>query len=336
MPASTVTHTTTTSSALSVKDVFLGVLDVTLPDLGFSRPLTQDDVLNQSSGLNLNQTQELSQELISTEEELNALDALLSLQDVRENIPTDNIGLDDNSLLMPIGGHPICEDVVPAEIRLGQVDVDGEIAKIISVEELDATQSCNEANKMTELIGIPPNVDEEPTSIPIMEQQSTSHDNTAPKTKSEERPVTKSNSKYGGARPKIPTSEAPQEKPVTKKGSRGAFKSQLFGLRKRSPKDRSYYCQVCGVSKRSMESLNSHHRDTIRKCAEYVARYLILQRLFLTICTVITLENSIVTNVTSTVTLQANWRHIRLFIMSSPRSNACTPNVGIGLNARGS
>ena len=45
-----------------------------------------------------------------------------------------------------------------------------------------------------------------------------------------------------------------------KKGSKGAFKSQLYGLRRKCPKDRAYKCQVCGTSKRSMEALNEHHR----------------------------------------------------------------------------
>ena len=46
---------------------------------------------------------------------------------------------------------------------------------------------------------------------------------------------------------------------LSKKATCGAFKSQLYGLRKRTPKDRVYKCQVCNVSKRSMESLNNHH-----------------------------------------------------------------------------
>ena len=45
-----------------------------------------------------------------------------------------------------------------------------------------------------------------------------------------------------------------------KKGSKGAFKSRLYGLRRKRPKDRAYKCQVCGTSKRSMEALNEHHR----------------------------------------------------------------------------
>ena len=61
-----------------------------------------------------------------------------------------------------------------------------------------------------------------------------------------------------GARPKTDTKQQ-SEHTTGKKGSRGAFKSQLYGLRRNHPKDRAYKCQVCGKSKCSMESLNEHH-----------------------------------------------------------------------------
>ena len=62
-----------------------------------------------------------------------------------------------------------------------------------------------------------------------------------------------------GARPK--TGSKQQMMSIAgKKGSKGAFKSQLYGLRRKRPKDRAYKCQVCGTLKRSMESLNKHHR----------------------------------------------------------------------------
>ena len=43
--------------------------------------------------------------------------------------------IEDNSLLVPIGGQAICEDVAPTESRLGQVEVDSEIARMIALEE---------------------------------------------------------------------------------------------------------------------------------------------------------------------------------------------------------
>ena len=42
--------------------------------------------------------------------------------------------------------------------------------------------------------------------------------------------------------------------------SRGAFKTQLHGLKRKVPADRSYRCQLCGAHERSQQSLNNHDR----------------------------------------------------------------------------
>ena len=73
------------------------------------------------------------------------------------------------------------------------------------------------------------------------------------------RPNVSAPSRNKGARPKTGTKQESEHTTGTK-GLRGAFKSQLYGLRRNHPKDRSYKCQVCGKSKHSMESLNEHHR----------------------------------------------------------------------------
>ena len=63
--------------------LFLGVPEVEdtllLPDLGQSREITQEDVLNQAQGVTL----ETSQDPVITEEDLDATDVLLSLQNVQ-------------------------------------------------------------------------------------------------------------------------------------------------------------------------------------------------------------------------------------------------------------
>ena len=41
--------------------------------------------------------------------------------------------------------------------------------------------------------------------------------------------------------------------------SRGEFKTQLHGLKRKAPADRSYRCQLCGAHERSQQSLNNHH-----------------------------------------------------------------------------
>ena len=65
----------------------------------------------------------------TTEEEFDAVDALLSLSTPRD-ITTDGV-LDENSSLMPVGGPTQYEDVNPIPIHLDQVTVDGAIAEIV-------------------------------------------------------------------------------------------------------------------------------------------------------------------------------------------------------------
>ena len=123
------TETSEANNSLGVKDALFGIPDVEnssiLPDLGQSREITTDDVLNQQV------------EPVSTEEELDAADALLSLSNVRDNFSFGLDDAEDNSLLMPIGGSSTIEDVAPQPLRLGQVEVDGEIAKMLTSTEQD-------------------------------------------------------------------------------------------------------------------------------------------------------------------------------------------------------
>ena len=75
---------------------------------------------------------------VTTEEEFDAVDALLSLSTPRD-ITTDNV-LDENSSLMLVGGPTTYEDVNPVPIHLDQVTVDGAIAEIVEQEDiLDST-----------------------------------------------------------------------------------------------------------------------------------------------------------------------------------------------------
>ena len=92
------------TSMTTVKDVFLGVPetdDSLLPDLVVSKEPTPEDVINQS----LHDPVELTQDIASTEDEQNAVDALLSLSNVCD-LPPSAIepDIEDNTLLVPIGG----------------------------------------------------------------------------------------------------------------------------------------------------------------------------------------------------------------------------------------
>ena len=87
----------------------------------------------------------------TTEEEFDAVDALLSLSTPRD-ITTDNV-LDENSSLMPVRGPTTYEDVNPIPIHLDQVTVDGAIAEIVEQEDiLDSTQLSTANN--SEISGI--------------------------------------------------------------------------------------------------------------------------------------------------------------------------------------
>ena len=41
--------------------------------------------------------------------------------------------------------------------------------------------------------------------------------------------------------------------------SHGAFKTQLHGLKRNVPADKSYRCHMCGAHERSQQSSNNHH-----------------------------------------------------------------------------
>ena len=69
---------------------------------------------------------------LSTEDELDAVDALLSLSGIRDENADPTM---ENKLLMPIGGANLPLDVAPVLIELGQVEVDHAIAKLAAQEE---------------------------------------------------------------------------------------------------------------------------------------------------------------------------------------------------------
>ena len=283
---STSTSSCVPTSTVGVNDTFLGVSEVDdpfLPDLGFSKEPTTTDLINQ----NLNTNVEPTQDIASTEDEQDAVDALLSLSNVRELPPSVSTNIDtefdpdDNSMLVPIGGQAICEDVAPTESRLGQLEVDSEIARMIALEEhtkLEKSDSCMQSS--TSLTGIPDRKDSAQSSkdssnvksgqpiaqtnallgIPFDPSETKPTEDPTPMLISDKtQPSVSAPSGNKGARLKT-GNKRQSENTTGKTGSKGAFKSQLYGLRRNHPKDRAYKCQVCGKSKHSMESLNEHHR----------------------------------------------------------------------------
>ena len=262
------TNTDARTSTTGIKDAFLGVPitdDLLLPDLVASK-----------------EPAESTQDIFSTEDEQKAVDALLSLSSVCD-LPPSFIepDIEDNSLLVPIGGQAICEDVAPTESRLGQVEVDSEIARMIALEERTSLEKSDDHEQTTPLTGVPAQKPNEQPGIDFITKQQNQTRNQSsqpaltgvqPDPPEAQLPVSMPTDhesqnqtppvlpdRNTGARPKTGSNQQTTDM-VGKKGSKGAFKSQLYGLRRKCPKDRAYKCQVCGTSKRSMEALNEHHR----------------------------------------------------------------------------
>ena len=157
--AATRMNTDARTSTMGVEDAFLGVpeTDLLLPDLVVSKVPADP-----------------TQDIVSTEDEQKAVDTLLSLSSMCDLPPSSMVpDTEDNSLLVPIGGRAICEDVAPTESRLGQVEVDSEIARMIALEEHKSLEKPDDYEQTTTLTGIPaqkPN--EQPGKDLITEQPS--------------------------------------------------------------------------------------------------------------------------------------------------------------------
>ena len=164
------------------------------------------------------------------------MDALLSLSNIRDistNIDTE-LWLDDNALLVKIGGQAICEDMAPTESRLGQVDVDSEIARMIASEEQTNLEKSETQPCSTPLIGVPEKEASEQLTAISKTKQGTSKqgdDKAQDETSSllgiptNDQPTTDSTPKQSN----LNTGTRPKTVDITaKKGSKGAFKSQLY------------------------------------------------------------------------------------------------------------
>ena len=77
---------------------------------------------------------------VSTEEEMDVVEALLSLGEMGNDIPDDN---NENAELMPIGGQNVPLDITPQPIRLDQLNVDNAIAIMIQAEDQLKDTSAN-------------------------------------------------------------------------------------------------------------------------------------------------------------------------------------------------
>ena len=105
-----------------------------LPDLVTNAPEQNIDQLEVPAldSWNTKQVETFNVDPLSTEDELDAVDALLSLS----GNSNDTVDLAaENEALMPIRGANLPLDVAPIPIELGQVDVDHAIAELAAQEE---------------------------------------------------------------------------------------------------------------------------------------------------------------------------------------------------------
>ena len=81
---------------------------------------------------------------VSTEEEMDAAETLLSLGEARDNTLDDD---NENAMLMPIGGPNTAVDVAPEPLRLDQVNVDKAIAELIQNNQNNEDDQTDLADK---------------------------------------------------------------------------------------------------------------------------------------------------------------------------------------------
>ena len=159
---------------------------------------------------------------VSTEEELDAIDALLSLSEVHDNTLED----DDNADLMPVGVPTNIVDAAPVPVKLDQLNVDTALAEMVQTEELEK-QATEE-------------------STPIPDENANKPDNV------------EKDAAEGSVTDK-PTSASTDDRPKSASPTQGSLKIKTHVLKKKPESNRKYKCSVCGISKKSMQAVNEHH-----------------------------------------------------------------------------
>ena len=230
----------------------------TLPDLGRSTEPNVEALLPPSTIMEINAN--LQKEAQSTEDELDAVDALLCLQQPRDNSIVHSG--DDNSQLMPIGGgENVPEDIVPQPLLLDQVNVDNAIATMIATEQEVETDTNRNKEQVESTLAA--SKGENPT------EQATSFnscnvvlDGVHSAEVGKRSGIATEKNLIDGVQTNVAKGTATEKYSDGNKiqPSRGAFKMQLHGLKRKATEDRSYRCQLCGAHERSQHSLNNHHR----------------------------------------------------------------------------
>ena len=198
-------------TAMDLTGVPTGQIAETLPDL-----------VQNSEPLNVKLPPVAIADPVSTEEELDAINALLSLSEVRDNTLED----DDNTDLMPVALPTNIMDAAPVPVRLDQLNVDTAIAELMQTEELEKQDTEG--------------------SMLNPDQSATIPDET-------ERDADE------GTPAKTTPSATTDNKPKSASPTQGSLKIETHALKKKPESNRKYKCSVCGISKKSMQAVNEHH-----------------------------------------------------------------------------
>ena len=174
----------------------------------------------------------------TTEEEFDAVDALLSLRMVRSTTYVDN---DDNSSLMPIAGSSRYVDVNPVPIQLDSTTVDGAIAQLME----------NEQNLSVK--GIVSTTHTENPKGSISTDEETVVASPTPVEQSDEKTKSTPTNNYDA--------ETELEGNDNEQSKKGYVKLTTHGIKKKTTTvGRVYRCTICSKNFRSARRLNIHHK----------------------------------------------------------------------------
>ena len=181
-------------------------------------------------------TENIPQDPQTTEDEDDAIDALLSLgADLSQNISADD-PLNENALLMPIGA-PTIQDINPVEVKLDQVSVDNTIANVIEQEQLLETlrQSTSQTEQVLPVGSENDELVDSDCTIPAEDEAEESIDDNQNNTDDKPPPTPK----------------------------RGSVEIKEYGVkRKVSDGKLKFKCPKCGKRTKTRKQQNQHYKDS--------------------------------------------------------------------------
>ena len=171
---------------------------------------------------------------IRTEEEMDAVAALLSLGEMGNDTLYDN---NENAELMPIGGHNVPLDVTPQPILLDQLNVDNAIAEMIHADDQSKDTSAN--TKTEEQFEVQTVAKPDDVKLDDANKENTTE-----------------------TRSTLPAVPPPASKNKQELATKGTLRMKTYTLKKKTDaKRRCFKCSECDVVKKSIRELNIHHEE---------------------------------------------------------------------------